>query len=55
MATVKYKYNARLFLATTNYLNNQARHFVNDKMEVWDYKTLIDLYNKYFSDPDIGC
>ncbi len=52
MADVKHTHQAKLFLATLNYLNEWAWDFVEDKMEIWDYKTFLEYYKKYFFDAD---
>ena len=48
------KYNAHLFIATINYLTEEVWDFAGDKMEIWDYRTMLNYYDKYFFDPDAG-
>ena len=53
MAHARIEHNARLLIATTNYLSNPAWDFVEDNtIDVWDYKSMLEYYDKYFSDPD---
>jgi superfamily II DNA helicase RecQ len=54
MAHAQEKYDARLFIATINYLTDEVWSFLEDKMEVWDYRTILDYYDKYFFDPEAG-
>lgn len=53
MSFANNEHNAQLIIATTNYLSLSAWDFAESKMlDVWDYRTIIDYYNRYFFDPN---
>lgn len=42
------------FLATIDSLNEWIWDSINDNFEIWDSNSIVEYYNKYFSDPDAG-
>lgn len=52
MAHAKNEHNAKLLLATSSYVDYGAWKLMEDNMDIWDYRTILEYYDKYFFDPD---
>lgn len=52
MEHAKNEHNAKLLLATSSYVDYRAWMLMEDNIDIWDYRTILEYYDKYFFDPD---